>query len=295
MNFKEQLKAYQKYVDQYLETIFVERDNPHMKYMTEVMNYSLLSKGKRIRPILNILFFEAFGGEREAVIEFASALEVIHTYSLVHDDLPSMDDDILRRRQATAHVKYDVATAILSGDALLNAAYEILFKYLNNNFSRNVLKGCQLVANASGRKGMVLGQIADMELANPNETIVNLEFINQNKTGKLLEASIVSAGYLRNQPAEVIKKLEALSIVLGHAFQLTDDLLEYTGTTSSIGKSSDSDSKNKKNTYIKFKGVEATRSKIEDLQVNANKILKELNIEHELIYGLVNYIFERRY
>src|SRR6056297_704841 len=124
MKFLMALEAYQKYINEYLEEMNFSSSNEHLLYLNEAIDYSLLSNGKRIRPVMNIVFYEIFGGNREDIIEFSAAIELIHTYSLIHDDLPAMDDDILRRNRATCHIKYNEATAILAGDALLNQAFE---------------------------------------------------------------------------------------------------------------------------------------------------------------------------
>jgi len=294
MGFTKELKEYQKYINDEFKVINDRNLNQHSLYLNKAINYSFLSNGKRIRPILNIVFFEAFGGKKEDIIKFSSAIEMIHTYSLIHDDLPAIDDDVLRRNRATSHIKFNEATAILTGDALLNQSYEIALSYLTENFSKNVLKACKFLANCAGKEGMIIGQVADVELAMKNETLENLEFINENKTGKMIKASIVTAGMISNQSEYVINLLEEYSRNIGLAFQLKDDLLEATVDEKTLGKSIDSDYRNEKNTYIKFMGIERTKEKLEKMKSRSFKLLDELNIENEFIYDLTEYIFNRK-
>jgi len=294
MEFKEKLKEYQLYINDEFKKINNGSSNQHSLYLNNAINYSFLSNGKRIRPIFNIVFFEAFSGKKDDIIKFSSAIEMIHTYSLIHDDLPSIDDDVLRRSRATSHIKFNEATAILTGDALLNQAYETSFSYLNENFSINVLKACKYLADSAGKKGMIIGQVADVELAKKNDTLENLEFINENKTGKLIKASIVTAGLISNQPDKIINLLEEYSDNIGIAFQLKDDLLEATVDEKTLGKSIDSDYRNEKNTYIKFMGIERTKDKLDKLKIRSFQLLDEINIENKFIYDLTEYIFNRR-
>jgi len=289
------LEAYQKYINAYLEEMNFSSNNEHLLYLNEAMNYSLLSNGKRIRPAMNIVFYETFGGNREAIMEFSAAIELIHTYSLIHDDLPAMDDDILRRNKATCHIKYSEATAILAGDALLNQAYETMFSYLEKNFNLKTLKACQYLAKASGKHGMIIGQVADMELKRENLTINDLTFTNKNKTGALIKASIVTPAMITNQSQELIKGLEQYADFIGMAFQLKDDLLEYAGDEVTLGKSIDSDQRNNKKTYIRFMGYEKTEKELEKLYKKSMAILKTIGIEHDLIYEMTEFIFNRKH
>src|SRR6056297_1636243 len=295
MKFLMALEAYQKYINEYLEEMNFSSSNEHLLYLNEAIDYSLLSNGKRIRPAMNIVFYEIFGGNREDIIEFSAAIELIHTYSLIHDDLPAMDDDILRRNRATCHIKYNEATAILAGDALLNQAYETMFSYLEKHFSISTLKACQYLAKASGKHGMIIGQVADMELKRENQTINDLTFTNKNKTGALIKASIVTPALITNQSQELIDGLEKYADCIGMAFQLKDDLLEYDGDELTLGKSIDSDERNNKKTYIRYMGYEKTEKELEKLSKKSMKILKEIGIEHELIYEMTEFIFKRKH
>ena len=295
MKFLMALEGYQKYINEYLEEINYSSSNEHLLYLNEAIDYSLLSNGKRIRPAMNIVFYEIFGGKREEIIEFSAAIELIHTYSLVHDDLPAMDDDILRRNRATCHIKYNEATAILAGDALLNQAYETMFSYLEKHFSISTLKACQYLAKASGKHGMIIGQVADMELKRENQTINDLTFTNKNKTGALIKASIVTPALITNQSQELIDGLEKYADYIGMAFQLKDDLLEYEGDEGTLGKSIDSDNRNNKKTYIRFMGYEKTEKELEKLYKKSIEILKKTGIEHDLIYEMTEFIFKRKH
>jgi geranylgeranyl diphosphate synthase type II len=294
MEFRKRLSDYQLYINDKFKVINDRSLNQHVLYLNNSINYSFLSTGKRIRPIMNIIFYEAFGGSKDDIVKFSSAIEMIHTYSLIHDDLPAIDDDVLRRNRATSHIKFNEATAILTGDALLNQAYETLFDYLDDNFSENILKACKYLANCAGKNGMIIGQVADVELAMDNETLENLEFINEHKTGKMIEASIVTAGLIANQDEKVIKLLEEYSKNLGLAFQLKDDLLEVEADEKTLGKSIDSDFRNDKKTYIKFMGIEKTRNKLKFLKNRSFELLDELNIKDKFIYELTDFVFNRK-
>lgn len=295
MQFLLALEKYQKYINNYLKEINANANNEHLLYLNQAIDYSLLSNGKRIRPIMNIVFYEVFGGQKEDIVEFASSIELIHTYSLIHDDLPAMDDDILRRNRATAHIKFNEATAILAGDALLNQAYETMFSYLEKNFNRSTLKACSYLAKASGKHGMIIGQVSDMELKSENRTINDLTFTNKNKTGALIKASIVTPALITNQSEELIKGLETYADYIGMAFQLKDDLLEYEGDEKSLGKSIDSDLRNNKKTYIRFMGYEKTEKKLEKLNKKSIDLLKKIGINHELIHEMTEFIFNRKH
>jgi geranylgeranyl diphosphate synthase type II len=169
----------------------------------------------------------------------------------------------------------------------------VLFDYLDQHFNQNTLKACQLISTCAGRQGMIIGQIADMNLSDVEMTIDNLAFINQNKTGKLLEASIVSPGLLLGLSDKTIEKLTQLSMIVGLAFQLKDDLLEVEGDEQTLGKPINSDIKNKKMTYINSIGLKATKDKLNQLQHEAKNILKQLSIDDEFINALIDYIFIR--
>lgn len=295
MKFLLALEDYQKYINKHLKVLNNQSSSRHLMYLNDAIDYSLMSNGKRIRPIMNILFYELFGGHRSEVIDFAMAIELIHTYSLIHDDLPAMDDDVLRRGRATSHIKYNEATAILAGDALLNQSYEMLFSYLEKNFSKNVLRACRYLSRAAGKHGMIVGQVADMELSGMNDSLEDLVFTNHHKTGKLIKASIVTAGLLMNKDEKIINTLESYANNLGMAFQLKDDLLEHEVSEDTLGKSINSDLKNNKKTYIRYMGIERTKKELDVLYDKSIKLLKDININDEMILKMTEFIFDRKY
>ncbi|MDP3286036.1 MAG: polyprenyl synthetase family protein, partial [Desulfobacterales bacterium] len=194
--------------------------------LTKAMSYSLLSGGKRIRPVLCIAASEAVGGTEYDVLPAACALEMIHTYSLIHDDLPAMDNDTLRRGKPTCHVAFNESTAILAGDALLTLAFQILSSvHINNNSAAKWLKIIHVVSLAAGYRGMIEGQIRDMASENNHISLKELEDMHSLKTGALIEASVESGAILGNGNSEQIELLKIYAKNIGIAFQITDDLL----------------------------------------------------------------------
>lgn len=225
------------------------------------MKYSLAAGGKRIRPVLIMATAEMLGLDYTAVMPLCLAIESIHTYSLIHDDLPAMDNDDLRRGKPTNHKVYGEAMAILAGDALLNLAYEIMFaKLLNVADKENYLKACFIIAEAAGAKGMVTGQALDITAETmPDCTIEELQFLQLNKTAKLISASVLSAATVANASDVQLEKLSDFSINLGLAFQAVDDLLDAEGDPEIVGKQTKKDSDAKKLTCISVIGLDESK------------------------------------
>ena len=251
-------------------------DNLH-----RAMNYSLEAGGKRIRPILAIAACEAIGGDIKKVMPAACALEFIHTYSLIHDDLPAMDNDDFRRGKATCHIAFDEATAILAGDALLTAAFEILSR---RNLISDIDPAVNIeiindIARASGAGGMVGGQLADME-AEGSESVdfPTLEFIHTHKTGALILASIKVGAKLGDASKEELKALVRYGEIIGLAFQIADDILDVTGNTETIGKETGSDEARGKATYPSILGLREAKLRAGELLDSA---IESLNIFDE--------------
>jgi len=259
--------------------------------LTESMSYSLMAGGKRLRPVLVLLACEACGGTIESAMPAACAIEMIHTYSLIHDDLPAMDDDDLRRGRPTNHVVYGDAMAILAGDALLTLAFEVI--------GRDVRPGevaaacCVDLANAAGASGMVGGQVADLEAENQPPDLEALRNIHRRKTGRLLCSALTLGGRVAGAPGEWIECLKSYGERLGLAFQITDDLLDIQGDQTKLGKSIGKDTEQGKMTYPALMGMEKSRQTAEELIKQAIDSVEPLGESAQALRGLARFVLER--
>ncbi|MDE6181967.1 MAG: polyprenyl synthetase family protein [Eubacteriales bacterium] len=263
------------------------------KNIYEPMQYSVNAGGKRFRPILFLSIIDAFGKDYKDYIPFAVSIEFIHTYSLIHDDLPAMDNDDFRRGMPTCHKKFGEAMGILAGDALLNIAFEIMTEYINENFEKKYVKAMLEIAKASGSRGMIGGQVADIFAENNEISKEELLYIHENKTGKLIMASIISGAIISNANEKEIEKLKEIGYKLGIAFQIQDDILDITGKQDIIGKPILSDVKNNKTTYVSINGLEKANKDYKKLSEEALLGLKELNFENKFIYKYISKLINR--
>lgn len=238
------------------------------------MEYSLFSGGKRIRPVICIESGRLFGAHEADILPFATAIEMIHTYSLIHDDLPCMDNDDLRRGIPTNHKIFGEGNAVLNGDALLNLAYETM---LNAIDSEKKLTASRIIAKSSGRQGMCSGQSADLYFEKRQSTLQDVDYINANKTGALLRSAFVVGGVLGNATNDEIIKMEMLGQKYGELFQLTDDILDVQGDTKIVGKTLGKDKAVKKSSFVNVFGVEKALERIEILSKEYIRILKSIN------------------
>lgn len=262
------------------------------KQLKESMLYSFAAGGKRIRPILLVASYQSFHQNIEKVLTTAVALEMIHTYSLIHDDLPAMDDDDLRRGKPTNHKVFDEATAILAGDALLTYSFEIISEDpLLTDIEKVYL--VKALAQASGPKGMVAGQILDMEAENSPVTLEKLEEIHALKTGELLTFGILAGARLANATEEQQRYLNEFSYYLGLIFQVQDDILDVTGDQSKIGKPIGSDVDNQKSTYPSLLGLEGAIEQKELYVTKAKAALAKAEINESYLYLLTDYLTQR--
>ena len=256
------------------------------------MNYSLCAGGKRLRPVLMLEINKICGGSIEEIIPFACAIEMIHTYSLIHDDLPAMDNDVLRRGKPTNHVVFGEANAILAGDALLTKAFEII-ACANVDNKINQLKAISYMANASGTEGMIGGQVVDIECENKPIGIETLKRIHYMKTGALIRAACVIGGIIAGADDDTIKNIEAYADRLGIAFQIRDDILDVTGTTKELGKPVGSDEKSAKRTYATILGIEDSEKLCKEYTDEAIKYLKMLPGDSEFLCLLSQQLVSR--
>ncbi|WP_404462655.1 polyprenyl synthetase family protein [Sutcliffiella horikoshii] len=262
--------------------------------LLESMNYSLKAGGKRLRPLLVLATLKSFGKPEELGMPVACAVEMIHTYSLVHDDLPSMDDDDFRRGKPTNHKVFGEAMAILAGDALLTHSFEVMEDLLNLDVKpMKVVTLMKELAKAAGPRGMVGGQVADMEGEGAQLSLQDLEYIHRNKTGKLLGYSIVAGAILGDATEEQISKLEQFGDHLGLAFQIRDDILDIEGDASKIGKPVGSDTQNEKTTYPSLLTMNGAKEKLEYHINEAKHILADIPLESDLLVQLCDLIAKR--
>lgn len=260
--------------------------------LRESMLYSVKAGGKRIRPLLVLAVLEDFGVQSADALKVASAVELIHAYSLIHDDLPCMDDDDYRRGQLTNHKVFGEATAVLAGDALQTAAFNALAS-LEHTSAEKALALVRLLAEASGAKGMVGGQILDMEGEKASLSLEQLEEVHLHKTGALLafciEAGAILAGANENQ----IAQLRSYARNIGLAFQIKDDILDVTATTEQLGKPANSDTDSEKSTYPSLLGLEGARLQLEKYHTNAIECLSFLPSDKSYLALFADYIIQR--
>ncbi|WP_232696104.1 polyprenyl synthetase family protein [Brevibacillus daliensis] len=292
------LKSYLREKIERLEKEFpealVQHNIPAPLY--ESMHYSLMAGGKRLRPILVLAVLEAFDKPIERGLPYAIAIEMIHTYSLIHDDLPAMDDDDLRRGKPTNHKVFGEATAILAGDALLTRAFGLVAESYLHHPEVKPETTVQLLVELSkraGEQGMVGGQMADMLGERQALTLQQLEYIHQHKTGDLLVASLRGGGYLSEASPEQIDALTQYAFKIGLAFQIKDDILDIEGDAALLGKSVGSDVSNEKATYPSLLGLEESKERLHSLVVDAKAALTSAGITHEALFALADYVMER--
>lgn len=259
------------------------------------MEYALLAGGKRIRPIFTLMGALIGGLDMDNVIDFATGIEFIHTYSLVHDDLPGMDDDDLRRGKPTCHVKYGVGEAILIGDSLLTHGISLLLQPIDGVSIENQLKAAKLMINSIGLLGMIGGQAADLVQEKSGQgNIETLEYIHKHKTGKLLEGSLLSGAILAGADKGVQDNLLAYGQGFGLVFQITDDILDLTSSVEELGKPIGSDLKNEKLTYPKLYGIDKARQMAVDEISICKEYIKEYGEYGNQLKELADYLIERR-
>ncbi len=292
MDIKSYLTAKRTLVEEALNSILPESDE-RLKNHFEALNYSLRAGGKRVRPILCIAAAEALGGSVSRLMDIPCALECIHTYSLIHDDLPAMDDDELRRGKPTSHMVYGEAEAILAGDGLLTLAFELLSRH-NVSLSADVqLKIINLIARAAGSTGMVGGQALDIESEDQEIPFPTLRLIHSYKTGALITASVQSGALLGGAGEDDFLAMTSYGRNIGLAFQIVDDLLNVLGTTEQLGKAAGSDAEHHKATYPAIFGLEATKEKAREAVAAALEALRHFDYKADPLRALAEYIYTR--
>lgn len=275
---------------------FLPEQYEYQKTIVDAMSYSVLAGGKRLRPMLMEASYQMFGGEGEELDAFMAAIEMIHTYSLVHDDLPAMDNDLYRRGKKTTHAVYGEAMGVLAGDALLNFAFEtIADAMVRSAGDMRVAKAFAVLAKKAGIYGMIGGQVVDVESEKKGQQIDRdcLDFIYRLKTGALIEASLMIGAILAGASEEEVSLMEEAGTKLGLAFQIQDDILDVTSSLEVLGKPIGSDARNEKATYVAFEGLEKAGAEVERLSREAVAILDGFKREHTFLRELFMYLIHR--
>ena len=292
------LSAYLKNKNQQINVALekILHDSQPSEPIVEAMKYSLMAGGKRIRPVLCIAAAEAVGGKPQAVLPAACALEMVHTYSLIHDDLPAMDNDDLRRGKPTCHVAFDEATAILAGDALLTLAFEVLssVQISGENQALGWLKVIHIISTAAGYRGMIQGQMLDMAAEGQDLTVDELKSMHALKTGALIEASLLCGAVLADARKRQMEVLGTYARNIGLAFQVTDDILNVEGNPKVMGKAAGTDELREKSTYPALLGIKTSRQYARNLVDEALQVLEVFDKEADPLRALAMYILERK-
>ena len=294
MNFKEKQIAKVEAIENILENYLPEKEG-HQKLIMEAMEYSVMAGGKRLRPMLMQETFRMFGGEGSIVEPFMAAIEMIHTYSLVHDDLPAMDNDDFRRGRKTTHIVYGEAMGILAGDALLNYAFETAAKAFSMypEKSLEIGKALQILAGKAGIYGMIGGQVVDVESEGKKISKDILDFIHELKTSALIESSMMIGAVLAGASEDAVKDIEVVAKNVGIAFQIQDDVLDVTSTTEVLGKPVLSDEKNEKTTYVNLVGLEKAKELVESISMEAIQLLQKYENGDDFLEELLKSLIHR--
>lgn len=276
-------------------TSFLPKEEGYQKTILEAMNYSVSAGGKRLRPMLMLETYRMFGGKSKVIEPFMAAIEMIHTYSLIHDDLPAMDNDEYRRGRKTTHVVYGEAMAILAGDALLNYAFETAASaFVLDEGNPAIGKAFMILASKAGVYGMIGGQVLDVESEGKEIDADTLKFIHIHKTSALLESAMLIGAVLAGASEQQQRTVELAARELGLAFQIRDDILDVTGNTDELGKPVGSDEKNHKNTYVALEGLEKAKEDVKRYSESAIDRLKSLPVRNEFLYELIEELIDRR-
>ena len=285
-----------KYVKQTEDIIrkYLPKEEGYQKTIFEAMNYAVNGGGKRLRPILMLKTFEGFEGKSQAIEPFMAAIEMIHTYSLVHDDLPALDNDDYRRGRETTHVVYGLGMGILAGDALLNYAFETAMQAFELDDLDVVRRALEILVKKPGVYGMIGGQVVDVEKSGGAMDKDELEFVFRCKTAALIEAAMMIGAVLGRASVKEQEKVEQIARNIGIAFQIQDDILDITSTTLELGKPVHSDERNLKTTYVTLYGMERAK---QDVLVYSNKAIEEIRTlhgNHEELIELVSLMINRK-
>ncbi len=288
--FRKQLESYVQQVEDYLDQLPWEKG-----LLEESMRYSLIGGGKRIRPVLALAAAKASGGEVTNILPAACALELIHTYSLIHDDLPAMDNDDYRRGRLSNHKVFGEGNAILAGDGLLSYAFDLIAQPINEVTAERQLRVIREVARAAGPEGMVGGQVADLEAEEKKLNLSEVEHIHRLKTGAMLVVSVRLGAILAGGTEEKIEALTRYAQAIGLAFQIKDDILDLEGDTLTLGKPAQSDLRQQKSTYPSLLGLEGAKAELKARTSEAHAALEILAERAAFLHDLADFIAERNH
>ena len=292
MDFQQELSAKTAEIEKIIEKFLPPVEGPQ-KTVLEAMNYGMAAGGKRLRPMLMQETYRLFGGKAAVIEPFMAAIEMIHNYSLIHDDLPAMDNDEYRRGRKTTHAVYGETMGILAGDALLNFAFETAASAFDLELSERTAKALQLLGNRSGIYGMVGGQTVDIESEHKKVEMETVEFIHRNKTGALIEAAMGIGAILAGADESQQNAVKQIAADVGLAFQIQDDILDVTSTTEELGKPVGSDDKNEKSTYVTLLGLDKAKEMVASLSHRAIDTLKRLPGQNPFLENLITYLITR--
>ena len=295
MEFKLVLKEKTSYVEELLNK-YMPKEEGYQKTIMEAMNYSLNAGGKRLRPILTLEACKIVGGNEKDAIPFAVAIEMIHTYSLIHDDLPALDNDDLRRGRKTNHIVYGENMAILAGDALLNYAFEIMLSNsLGKKDPEKYLRAINEIAKSAGIYGMIGGQVVDVQSEDQQISKDKLDYIHNNKTAAIMIGCMRAGAIIGNASEQHLDEITRYAKNIGLSFQIVDDILDIVGDESKLGKNVGSDIENNKSTYPSLLGLEKSKEIANQLINEAKESINKLSDDVEFLSGLAEYIIAREY
>lgn len=294
MNFNEERERKVQEIEKILEYYLPVEEGQQKKIM-EAMKYNVMAGGKRLRPMLMQETYTMFGGTSRIIEPFMAALEMIHTYSLVHDDLPSMDNDDYRRGRKTTHIVYGEGMAVLTGDALLNYAFETAAKAFDMEPERSLVigKALQVLGKKAGIYGMIGGQVVDVESVGKQIDRDVITFIYSLKTCALIEAAMMVGAILSGASEEEIRKVESIAWKVGMAFQIQDDILDVIGDEQTLGKPVGSDERNEKTTYVSIHGLENAKAKVKQYTEQSIELLQAFDGDKEFLTGLMTWMIDR--
>ena len=293
MDFPEELANRTQWTEGVVKS-FLPEEAGNQKEIMEAMNYSVMAGGKRLRPMLMNETYRMFGGTGRVVQPLMAAIEMVHTYSLVHDDLPAMDNDRYRRGKLTTHAKYGHAMGVLAGDGLLNYAFETAMTAFDcGEDPVTVANALKILGRKAGIYGMIGGQVVDVQLTGKAIDQETLDFIYELKTGALLEASMMVGAVLAGASDEEVTAIGQIASDVGLAFQIRDDILDETSTLEKLGKPIHSDERNKKTTYVTLRGLEQAEKDVEEISARALKRLEALQYENEFLTELIKALVYR--
>ncbi|TGA24547.1 polyprenyl synthetase family protein [Clostridioides difficile] len=295
MEFKQCLKEKASFVEKVLKE-YMPKEEGYQKTVIEAMNYSLSAGGKRLRPILTLEACKIVGGNEDEAIPFAIAIEMIHTYSLIHDDLPALDNDDLRRGRPTNHKVYGEAMGILAGDALLNYAFEVMLAgSINKENPEKYLKAINEIAKGAGTYGMIGGQVVDVESENKQIGKEKLDYIHMNKTAAMMVGCMRAGATIGGANSEQMEEITKYAKNIGLSFQIVDDILDIVGDEAKLGKKVGSDIENHKSTYPSLLGLDKSKEIAHNLIDEAKKSIEKLSDDVDFLKGLAEYIIDREY